>query len=586
MTSVPTEAEPALVQHLRAGTLLNLTNRTDRAIRSEAIRSVLLGRHPGIESGREGESPAAIEADPRGLRIKGARIADRLDLDGVHTEISLSLEDCELPAGLTAEWAHLRGLSLIDCRLGSEIAAPPTALNGGGLQVDQDLVLEGVMATGTDEMGAVWLRGAHVGGILNLGGASLRNESGPALFGDGLRVGQALSLDGLEATGSGEWGAVRLVAVHVGSQLSAEGAKLRNSSGPALIGDDLQTVLDLYLNRLEATGAGESAGVRLNGARIGGQLQASDARLYNDSGPALNGDGLQVDEALILNRVEATGSGERGVVSLAGARVGGQFQARDARLHNESGPALNGDGLQVDEALILNGLDASGTGDRGVVRLNRARVGGALWLTSDSVTNTSRPSLRWQVDGLTYAGLPQAMQIADWLDVLKSGTPAYSGQPYRHLAAVARNAGLEADVRRILIAQRRDELRRATKSPFERAWGRFTGWTLGYGYQPWRALVWLLGTVLVAVVLVVAFGEQGLAQTIDAPSPGSPCTVAQRALIGVDLSLPVVKTSVIDTCVVTGDGTWLTAAGLGFQLLGWAFAILFVAGFTSAVRKT
>jgi hypothetical protein len=31
---------------------------------------------------------------------------------------------------------------------------------------------------------------------------------------------------------------------------------------------------------------------------------------------------------------------------------------------------------------------------------------------------------------------------------------------------------------------------------------------------------------------------------------------------------------------------WLTAAGWVLRLLAWAFAALFIAGFTSAVRKT
>ena len=39
-----------------------------------------------------------------------------------------------------------------------------------------------------------------------------------------------------------------------------------------------------------------------------------------------------------------------------------------------------------------------------------------------------------------------------------------------------------------------------------------------------------------------------------------------------------------DSASVTA--AWLTAAGWVLQLLAWAFAALFIAGFTSAVRKT
>jgi len=37
---------------------------------------------------------------------------------------------------------------------------------------------------------------------------------------------------------------------------------------------------------------------------------------------------------------------------------------------------------------------------------------------------------------------------------------------------------------------------------------------------------------------------------------------------------------------VTGVPAWLTAIGWALRLLAWAFAALFIAGFTSAVRKT
>jgi hypothetical protein len=52
--------------------------------------------------------------------------------------------------------------------------------------------------------------------------------------------------------------------------------------------------------------------------------------------------------------------------------------------------------------------------------------------------------------------------------------------------------------------------------------------------------------------------------------------------------LPLVSTPVGSTCLTrnTKSGQIITVAGLGAQVFGWAFATLFVAGFTSAVRKT
>jgi hypothetical protein len=67
--------------------------------------------------------------------------------------------------------------------------------------------------------------------------------------------------------------------------------------------------------------------------------------------------------------------------------------------------------------------------------------------------------------------------------------------------------------------------------------------------------------------------------------------VVQQVSPGLDLNLPV-GTSVArmdrglaaDSASVTAAG--LTAVGWVLRLLAWAFAALFIAGFTSAVRKT
>ncbi|MDQ3765348.1 MAG: hypothetical protein M3460_28935 [Actinomycetota bacterium] len=43
----------------------------------------------------------------------------------------------------------------------------------------------------------------------------------------------------------------------------------------------------------------------------------------------------------------------------------------------------------------------------------------------------------------------------------------------------------------------------------ERLWARITGITLGYGYQPWRALLFLVSVVVTSVVLAITLGAHG-----------------------------------------------------------------------------
>jgi len=178
------------------------------------------------------------------------------------------------------------------------------------------------------------------------------------------------------------------------------------------------------------------------------------------------------------------------------------------------------------------------------------------------------------------------------MDLLRDATPRYAAQPYQQLAAGYRALGDERQVREILMAQRDDELARADARGPERLWGRITKVTLGYGYQPWRALWFLAAVVVVSCVLAVVLGAHGaLAQTDKTATKGQPCTVVQQLGVGLDLNLPVGTSLARAKCDLTMDSAsvtaaWLTAVGWLLRLLAWVFAALFIAGFTSAVRKT
>ena len=150
-------------------------------------------------------------------------------------------------------------------------------------------------------------------------------------------------------------------------------------------------------------------------------------------------------------------------------------------------------------------------------------------------------------------------------------------------------AGHDSEARRILMEQRRSQTRRgALTGPTERLWARLTGLTLGYGYQPWRALIGLFAVVIIAAVLAVILGGHGgLEQTRTVPTPLG-CTLVERISVGIDLGTPLITTGAGARCQTTDSftGQILTITGWALRLLAWAFASLFIAGFTSAVRKT
>ena len=154
-------------------------------------------------------------------------------------------------------------------------------------------------------------------------------------------------------TGSGEKGAVRLHSARVGGQLDLRNAEVTNNTGPALFADGLQADSDLRID-VCVTGSGEEGAVRLLGARVGGQLGLRGASPMRD-GPALFADGLQADSDLRIDGARVTGSGEEGAVRLLSARVGGQLDLDDAEVTNNTGPALFADGLRADSEDAFSG---------------------------------------------------------------------------------------------------------------------------------------------------------------------------------------------------------------------------------------
>jgi hypothetical protein len=586
-----TSVEQSLVEHVGRGEWLDLVTDDEvvdeaampswgdsRTCRAIVIRDILRGR-------------LVADADPHGLRLRGARISGRLDLENLVRDVSFELCDCFLEEGILARDSHFTVIALTGCRIEHPAEIP---LDGARLSC-RVLLLNRASAIGHAITGAVNLSGANISGSLYCDGADLRNDSGPALAADGLQIGQGMFLrHGFTATGSGHTGAVRLSGANIGSTLDCDGASLRNDSGPALAADGLQVGQGMFLrDGFTATGGDRFGAVHLSGANIGGHLDCTGATLNNHSGPALAGDSLQVDQAMFLRgKFTATGSTGAGAVRLSGAHIGSTLDCDGADLRNESGPALLADRLQVGQAIYLTSrFTATGGGEGVTVDLRGAQVGGTLVFTPKQLDHVTDFRRRLAVDGLTYAGVPQASFPHDWLELLRNDTPYYAAQPYQQLAAGYRALGDERRARRTLMAQHDDQLARTYSRSGQRLLGQLYKVTLGYGYQPWRLLAWLGVVVVLSCVLAVALGSHGaLAQTEKTATPGGPCTMIQQVSVGLDLNLPFGTSLARGGCDLTKNSstaaTWLTGAGVVLRVLAWAFAALFIVAFTGAIRKT
>ncbi|GAA3068666.1 hypothetical protein GCM10010464_36080 [Pseudonocardia yunnanensis] len=615
------------------GSQLNLVSTTVRNSGGPALAA------DGLQIGSDARFLEGFTAEGSGgdgaIRLHGARIggqlnfasgtvrnstgpalyADRLQTDG----------DVYFFEGFTAEGSGEDGaIRLPGARIGGELTlqgatvrnSTGPALYADGLQTGSDVYFfEGFTAEASGGDGAIRLPGARIGGQLNFVSGTVRNSTGPALYADRLQTdGDVHFFEGFTAEGAAGAGAICLFGARIGGQLTLQGATLRNPDGPAFVADRLQTDGDVhFIEGFTAEGAGENGAVRLPGARIGGQLALRGA-IRNTTGPALYADRLQTHgDAFLDTGFDAEGAGGDGALRMPGARIGGQLSLRGATVRNSDGPALRADGLQTDEDVYLDwSFTAEGAGDEGAVRLQGARIGGRLSLAGATVLSSSDERHRWEIGGLTYTGVPRLAEERNrqaWLELLRSGTPRYAAQPYQQLAAAYRAEGHDSDVRAILIAQREDQIARGGLSRADRWWGRITGALLGYGYQPWRALLYLGAVLAVSVTLTVVLGAYGaLTRTPDrpvaaapapqvataAPAPftalaeAQPCPLIERIGKGLDLGTPFLPRTMTTRCEPTSTvtGTALTLSAWLLQVAAWALAALFVAGFTGIVRRT
>jgi hypothetical protein len=550
----------------------------DRTVSASVIRDLVRGR-------------LVAEPDPHGLRLRGARITGQIDLENITSDLALELRDCLLPSGLNLRNAQLPVVTLTGCRIEKTPNSDDAPIDATRLTTR---VLSFANSTVTAAAGpaAIRLAAARVGTV-DGHGARLENTTGPALDADGLQADHSVFLtDGFTATSASTQGTIRLIGARIGGQLNCGGASLRNTTGPSLNADNLSVAQGVLLHRgFTASSASEQGTIRLMGAHIG-TLSCAGARLENTVGPALDVDHLKVDRDMGLDGgFTATGASELGTVVLTGAHIGGLLDCSAARMENTAGPALNANGLRVDQDAILDGGFTAVTTDCPVVlALADARIGGTFRFDSEGITRTAPDQEALiELDGLTYSGLPRPASLRRWLTVLSKHTSSYAAQPYQHLAAAYRVAGHDRDARTVLITQRRDQLHRGGPTGTERAWGRVTGITLGYGYQPWRALLLLIATLAAAAALSVAGGHHNALSQKPATATATPepCTTTDQIGVGLDIGTPLIKTGARDRCQPTNTpaGQALTVAGWLLQLLAWTFATLFVAGFTSAVRK-
>lgn len=449
----------------------------ERTVRADVLRALL------IDGPRqEGETPY--------LRLNGARITGKLDLQYAEVAGAIHLWACYFDEELDIYGAQLRQLNL-----GWSVFP---GLYGVGLRVD----------------GSLRMTGVRVRGIVRLGGA---------------RISGALFLDR--------------------AQLGEEGAAI-DPDQPVLTLNRVNIDDDLTADQ----GFTAHGMVRLTGAVVAGTITFDDAVLSNPGGTALQASNLSGGTDLHAMRLTA-----RGQINLPGARIPGQVNLEGARLSNPGGTALRAS--VVGGSLWLDGAEPV----QGTITLRGSRLD-LLHISPETWPDQVR------LDGLTYTRLGPHEPAERRLQVLERDTEGYVPFAYEQLTAAYRHVGDDAAARTVQLAKQRRH--RTTLPWYAKVWGYLQDATVGYGFRPTRAAVWLLSLLLIGSV-AYAVREPAALKPKEAPE-------FNPVFYTLDLLLPIIDFGQEHAYASRGAFQWF---GYALVIMGWTLATTIAAGITRAISR-
>ncbi|MFF3215549.1 oxidoreductase [Streptomyces sp. NPDC002886] len=449
------------------------------------------------------------------LRLAGARVSGHLNLAGAQIAHALWLEDCWFEEGVDLSGASTQSIAIVGSRVAGGVEAGLIRIEGR-LDLRRSRLGGGSASPLHRKVTALSLINAHVSGAVNLSGAEITAPEAWAVSAGGLVAeGGVYCDDGFVAHGE-----VRLMGAQLPGGLHMRGALLERPGrrGVALALDNaVASTLD-FSDGFVANGT-----VRLRGARISDKLTFEGAVLNgtpDGRGPSLAALLMQaVDFDFTLARQPSA------AVDLRGAQV--------SYLHDSdhSWPKV----VELD-GFVYGSIKGNGAGER------REAVG-----RRDSV----------------------ARRVA-WI----RRSPGYNPQPYEQLASWYRKAGHDDDARRVLLAKQRH--RRQTLPLAARAWGHLLDATVGYGYRPWLAGVWLLALSLLGTL---SFGTRS-------PNPvkqgeGAPF---QPLVYTLDLLIPIGGLGQRTAWYWSNDS--LQALAYLLIAFGWVLTTAVISGVTRALQKS
>ncbi|MFF0018586.1 membrane-associated oxidoreductase [Streptomyces sp. NPDC005374] len=434
------------------------------------------------------------------------------------------------------------------------------------------LMLNGPLEDG--EIPALKLAGARITGVLGLQYGTVDHavrlshcffDDVPLLYGSRLRQLNLSNsvLPGLTAatmrveavlrlTDSRVQGPVRLGGAQIAGALFMDRAEITavDAGEPALQLNHMSIGDDLWAPGLRVHGE-----MRLNGATIAGSANLNDVRLSHPGDIVLDAQTLVVEGDVHLRRAHTFGW-----IGMRGARIAGRLDFSYAHLSNPGDAALRANSSTIGELWLRKGPPVQGT-----LSLRRAQIDD-LFLEPEVVPEEV------QFNKLVYTSLTPQEPAERRLPMLERDREGYVPHAYEQLTAAYRRIGDDRAARLVQLAKQRRQ--RATLPWYGRLWGHVQDATVGYGFHPLRACVWLVSLLAVGT----------LAYGLHHPPPLKADEAPQfNALFyTLDLLLPVISFGQEGAFAPQGGYQWLSYA---LVVAGWILATTVFAGVTRTVNR-
>ncbi|MGW2517543.1 membrane-associated oxidoreductase [Streptomyces sp. NPDC001617] len=437
-------------------------------------------------------------------------------------------------------------------------------------------VLRALLLNGPEEPGeiaALKLSGARITGVLDLRYGTTdfavrlshcHFDEVPQLYGARFRqlnlsdsvlsglVAATVRVDGvLRLTDCRISGPVRLGGAQITGALFMERTHLATDDGtdPVLELNHAEIGDDLWAPELRVHGQ-----VRLDGASVTGAVNLEGAQFLNPGGTAVSALTFDTGSDLRMRRTRTQGR-----VDFRGARIPGRFELTFARLADPDGTALRLSSAVIGELWLRKGTPIDG-----ILNLRRARID-VLYLEPEMLPG------RVFLSDLTYTTLTPHLPAERRLPMLERDF-RYEPHTYEQLTAAYRRIGDDHAARLVQLAKQRRL--RTTRAWYGRVWGYVQDATVGYGFHPLRAAVWLLSLLAVGSI---AYGLHH-----PRPLKASEAPHFNPVFYTLDLLLPVISFGQEEAFAPTG---WYQYLAYALIITGWILATTVVTGVTRTVSR-